>query len=167
MTNLNPDQIKRSALGKARNHGSAKQGTGHWIHQRLSAIALILLGPWFLYSVLTEDMTSYQGMMTWLESPGDVVFLVLTVVVALYHGALGLQVVIEDYVHSNGLKFPMLVIMRFTFVVLGVMAVYAIISSKFFVNPYDVSYYGPNSPTHSTHFQMSQATHSLSTTEVL
>lgn len=131
---------KRSSLGNARNHGSAKQGTGHWLHQRVSAIALILLVPWFLYSVLTEDMTSYQGVVNWLDNPGDLVFLILTLVAALYHGALGLQVIIEDYVHTNCIKFPMLVITNFLFIVLGVMAVYALISTKFFDQSSEISY---------------------------
>ena len=121
----------QSSLGKARNNGSAKSGTGHWIHQRISAIALILLGPWFLYSVLTETVTTYDGILAWLDNPGDLVLLALTVCVALYHGFLGLQIVIEDYVHTPWVKFSSLVIIKFAFIVLGVMAVYAIVSVKF------------------------------------
>lgn len=147
------ENSRRSPLGKARNHGSANTGTGHWIHQRISAIALIILGPWFLYSVLTEDMMTYQGVMEWLDNPGDVIFLILTIVVALYHGALGLQVVIEDYIHSNWMKFPMLVITKFTFVLLGAMAIYAVVSAKFFVNSHDLSYYGEDDTQMQNHIQ--------------
>lgn len=146
-SNLNPP--KQSSLGKARHHGSAKSGVSHWIHQRLSAIALIGLGPWFLYSALSESMTSYQGILNWLDNPGDLVLLVLTIVVGLYHGFLGLQVVIEDYVHTNWIKFPTLIILKFSFVVLGVMATYGAVSVKFLHNPhakaYDAS--SQNSPT--------------------
>ena len=140
--NMNPpkNSPKQSSLGKARHHGSAKSGVSHWIHQRLSAIALIGLGPWFLYSVLTESMTSYQGILNWLDNPGDLVLLVLTIVVGLYHGFLGLQVVIEDYVHTNWIKFPTLIILKFSFIVLGVMATYGAVSVKFLHNPHAEAY---------------------------
>ena len=106
MTMINP-------LAKARGHGSAKSGTAHWFHQRASALALIPLTAWLLYAVICLAGAGYQQAVGFVTSPfntGALLFLIITV---LYHGMLGLQVVIEDYVHFPALEFALLIFVRF------------------------------------------------------
>lgn len=117
---------KKSPLGKARNHGSAKSGTHHYIMQRVSAIGLLILGPWFFYHVLITDFTSFGAVVMWLQNPGDVAFLALFIGFGLYHGFLGLQVVIEDYVHSNPLKISSLLVLKFLMITLGIMVLFTL-----------------------------------------
>lgn len=122
-----PSMKRQSPLGHARNHGSAKDGTHHWIAQRFSAIALLLLGPWLLYNFYYENISTYEGAVAWLQNPGGLAFMVLLLVAGLYHAFLGLQVVVEDYVHSNWVKLPMLIGLNLLFALVGVMAVLSLV----------------------------------------
>jgi succinate dehydrogenase / fumarate reductase membrane anchor subunit len=101
-----------SPLAKARGHGSAKSGTAHWFHQRASALALIPLTAWLLYAVICLAGAGYQQAVAFVASPfnsGALLFLIITV---LYHGMLGLQVVIEDYVHHAGLELSLQLLVK-------------------------------------------------------
>lgn len=80
--------------------GSTHHGTGHWILQRVSAVALVFLGLWLLYAFLFKVPAAYGDVVTWVQHPLHMVLLALTVGAMILHGLLGLQVVIEDYVHS-------------------------------------------------------------------
>lgn len=128
MSHHKETSVKRqSPLGRARNHGSAKEGTHHWIAQRLSAIALIILGPWFLWNLYAENISSYQNIVAWLQSPGDMTLMVLLLVAGLYHAYLGLQVVVEDYVHCNAVKLPLLIGFKLSFILIAVMATLSLV----------------------------------------
>ncbi|HBN22554.1 MAG TPA: succinate dehydrogenase, hydrophobic membrane anchor protein [Holosporales bacterium] len=120
-------QKRQSPLGQARGHGSAKSGSHHWTLQRMTSVALVPLGLWFFYSLITNDLSNYQAVVTWLQSPFSFALMGLTLLVALYHGALGLQVVLEDYVYNEGTKFITLLGVKLIFASLALGAFYALI----------------------------------------
>ena len=117
----------RSPLGKVLGSGSAKDGTAHFFAQRVSGVGLLLLGLWFVCSLLSLPGFSHAEALQFIAQPLNGVVLVLLVVTLAYHSFLGTQVVIEDYVHSHGLKLLSLVASRFAHVFLAVAAVYAVI----------------------------------------
>lgn len=117
----------RTPLGNVLGLGSAKDGTGHFWGQRLSGIGLLMLGLWFAYSVLVMPGFTHADALAFIGAPLNGVLLLLLVVTMSYHSTLGVQVVIEDYVHGHGLKLASLVISRFAHTFLAVAAIYAII----------------------------------------
>ena len=117
----------RTPLGKVLGRGSAKEGTGHFFGQRVSGVALLLLGLWFAFSLATLPGFEHAGALAFIGAPLNGVLLVLLVVTLAYHSSLGVQVVIEDYVHGHGLKLVSLIISRFAHSFLLVAAIYAII----------------------------------------
>lgn len=118
---------KRSPLAIARGLGSAKDGVGHWWAQRLTAIALVPLTLWFVYVLLSMNGLGYDDARYWIASPVVAVTLVLYLAVLFYHSQLGLQEVVEDYVHHEGLKLATLVLLKFAHVVLAVAAIFAVL----------------------------------------
>ena len=90
----------RSPLGRAIGLGSAKEGVGHWWAQRVTAIALVPLAVWFVIVVVGLAGADRAVFVDWVRHPVPAVLLVLLLVATFYHGALGLQVVIEDYVEN-------------------------------------------------------------------
>jgi len=121
----------RTPLARARGLGSARDGLKHWWAQRLTAIALIPLIVWFAISLVMLSGADYAVARAWIGSPLVMVLLILTIVVGLHHGQLGLQVVIEDYIHGDGWKLALIVAVRFVAVVFGVAAVVAILRIGF------------------------------------
>ena len=121
----------RTHLSRARGLGSAKDGLHHWWAQRITALALIPLVAWFAVSLIMMSGADYAVVRAWIGSPVVMVLLTLTIVVGLHHGQLGLQVVIEDYIHNDGLKLALIVLMRFVAVLFGVAAVVAILRIGF------------------------------------
>ena len=121
----------RSPLNRARGLGSAKDGLHHWWAQRLTALALIPLVIWFAISLVTMSGADYGMVRAWIGSPVVMVLLILTIVIGLHHGQLGLQVVIEDYVHNDGIKLALIVAVRFIAVLFGLAAVVAIMRIGF------------------------------------
>ena len=117
----------RTPLGSVLGLGSAKEGTGHFWGQRVSAGGILLLGLWFVTSMLTMPGFSHTHAIRFIGDPLNGVLLTLLVVTLAYHSTLGVQVVIEDYVHGHGLKLVSLVLSRFVHTFLAVAAVYAII----------------------------------------
>ena len=121
----------RTPLARARGLGSARDGLKHWWAQRLTAIALIPLVVWFAISLVMLSGADYDVARAWIGSPLVMVLLILTIVVGLHHGQLGLQVVIEDYVHGDGWKLALIVAVRFVAVIFGLAAVVAILRIGF------------------------------------
>jgi succinate dehydrogenase / fumarate reductase membrane anchor subunit len=116
----------RSPLGRVLGLGSAKEGVEHWWMQRLTAIALIPLAIWFVIAALGMIGADRAAMVAWMHSPMSPVFAILLIVAVVYHLALGLQVVIEDYVHGEAWKLGLIIVMRLWCIVLvgrGVLAV--------------------------------------------
>jgi succinate dehydrogenase / fumarate reductase, membrane anchor subunit len=121
----------RTPLARARGLGSAKAGVHHWWAQRLTAIALIPLVVWFAISLVMMSGAEYEVVRAWIGSPVVMVLLILTIAVGLHHAQLGIQVVIEDYVHSDGIKLALIVVVRFLAVFVGLAAIVAILNIGF------------------------------------
>src|SRR5258708_3302453 len=117
----------RSPLGRVRGLGSAKSGFEHWWAQRLTAIALIPLALWFVAGVVSLAGADYDATVDWLSKPFVSVALVLLIVATFYHAALGLQGVIEDYVHHEGAKLALVILEKFACAVLAVTGLYAVL----------------------------------------
>ncbi|MEQ1437845.1 succinate dehydrogenase, hydrophobic membrane anchor protein [Fontimonas sp. SYSU GA230001] len=119
----------RSPLSRARGLGSAKQGVHHFWVQRVSAVALIPLALWFTFSVamLATGQTDYHAVRHWVAAPSVAVVLVLFIGTALYHSMLGVQVVIEDYVGSEGRKLAALLLSKFAHVVVAAAGIFAVL----------------------------------------
>jgi succinate dehydrogenase / fumarate reductase, membrane anchor subunit len=116
----------RSPLGRALGLGSAKDGVEQWWLERLTAIALVPLTVWFAASIVVHMNSDYATTIAWLQTPVAAILMVLLLTALFWHTALGLQVVIEDYVHS-GLKVPLLIAVRFGCFVLGVAGTLAVL----------------------------------------
>tara|TARA_X000001036_G_C20509547_1_gene737469 strand:- start:159 stop:542 length:384 start_codon:yes stop_codon:yes gene_type:complete len=121
------DKGMRTDLGRVRGLGTAKEGVHHWWMQRLTAIALIPLTLWFIISIATLNNASYTETVNWLSIPLVSIFMILLVSATLYHALLGVQVVVEDYIHQEGLKFLLLIGLKFIFLVLGVVAIFSLL----------------------------------------
>ena len=120
----------RTPIAHIRGLGSAKDGLGHWTMQRLTAIANVLLIVWFLVSAMTLAGADYQETRTWLASPVSAGLMLLLVTSAFYHAKLGLQVVIEDYVHHDGLKIAAVTAVTLATIGFGVIAAVAVLKSS-------------------------------------
>ena len=117
----------QSDLGRVKGLGSSKSGTSHWWAQRVSALALIPLTLWFIYSVIKFIGMDLFAFSAWLNEPGSVLLLSLFLIALFYHMQLGLQVVIEDYVHSEKNKIFLLLINKFAAALFAISSLVAII----------------------------------------
>ncbi len=117
----------RTPLGRARGLGSAKDGVHHWWMQRLTAVALVPLCLWFAASLVSVAGADHAATVAWIGSPLVAILLILLVVAGFYHAALGLRVVIEDYVGSEAVKQVALVLVQFACIALGVATVFSIL----------------------------------------
>jgi succinate dehydrogenase / fumarate reductase membrane anchor subunit len=117
----------RSSLGRVLGHGSAKDGVHHWWLQRLTSVALVPLSIGFVASLLTLPALDYATLSAWAGQTGTALGLILFVLVAARHSQLGVRVVIEDYVHGDGLKTLALVLADSVHVLMAVTAVFAVL----------------------------------------
>jgi len=117
----------RSPLGKVLRLGSAGEGVGHWWAQRVTAVALVPLTAWFAISLLRSSLDSYAAMREWLGRPWVAVFASLLVITLAWHARLGIQVVIEDYVHGRGAKTTLLLLSTFVHVAAAAAGLFAIL----------------------------------------
>ena len=114
----------RSPLAGAIGLGSAKSGVSEWWKQRVSAIALIPLTLWFTAAIIAHSGSDYVTFVAWIRTPLTATLMILLLIALFHHTALGLQVVIEDYVHS-GAKFAWIIAARLgcvAFAVAGIVA---------------------------------------------
>ena len=121
----------QSPLGRVLGLGSVKDGTGHWWAQRVSAVALIPLTLWFMFSLLSLPELDYATVRAWLSFPMSGFLALLSVAVLTYHSYLGTTEVIEDYVHSAGMKVLSLLLLRFAHVLVGGAGIFAIMRIAF------------------------------------
>jgi succinate dehydrogenase / fumarate reductase, membrane anchor subunit len=117
----------RSDLGRVRGLGSAKGGTHHWWMQRLTALALVPLTIWFAVSIVGLANAPHSEAVDWIASPVSAVLLVLLIAATFHHAQLGLQVVIEDYIHAEGWKIALLIAVKGLAVLLAVTALFAVL----------------------------------------
>jgi succinate dehydrogenase / fumarate reductase membrane anchor subunit len=121
----------RSPLGSVLGHGAAKQGVAHWWNQRLTAVALAPLGLWFVFSLLSLPDLAYATVVAWIAQPFATALLVLLVGTLAFHSSLGVQVVVEDYVHSRRVRTVLIVIVRFVHLLAGVTGIVAVLAVAF------------------------------------
>ncbi len=114
-------------LAKARGLGSARSGTHHWIAQRLTAVALIPLSLWFVFSLVCMAELNYQAAIEWIQSPLSAVFLLLFIIAMFHHAQLGMQIVIEDYIDCKVMKITGLVLLKFVSFFAGLAAATAVL----------------------------------------
>lgn len=114
----------RSPLGRARGLGSAKAGAEHWWLQRVTAVALVPLTLWLAASIIMFVGNDHAEVRAWLQTPVAAVLMVLLLIGLFYHMALGLQVIIEDYIHSKA-KFVVAIAIRLSCLALAVAGIWA------------------------------------------
>lgn len=101
-----------------RGLGAAGTGTSHHIRQRVTAIALLFLVPWFVFSIIVACKAGFAGAQAWVAQPWNAILLILTLSAALYHMRLGLQTVVEDYISKSGTKQALLILNTFAVIAL-------------------------------------------------
>ena len=109
----------KSPLARVLGLGSAKEGVTHWWSQRLTSIALIPLGLWFVFSIVGLLPSDHATAVEWLQSPLQAGLFILFILVVFWHAFLGLQVVVEDYVHTEWLKVALLITLKMILAFLG------------------------------------------------
>jgi succinate dehydrogenase / fumarate reductase membrane anchor subunit len=118
----------RSPLGRVRGLGSARGGTHHWWAQRITAVALIPLTLWFVWSLLHVMSSGYAGYVAWISNPINATALVLVIAVAFHHAQLGLQVVFEDYIPGHVLRAAVNIFVKFLCYGFGALSIVSILT---------------------------------------
>jgi len=121
----------QTPLGRVRGLGSAGSGVHHWWLQRLTSLALVPLSVWLLVSLLSLPGLDFVTVVSWLAGTWSATLMVLLVLLASWHSSLGVQVILEDYVHEAGLKTLSLVASAFIHVLLAAIGVFAILRIAF------------------------------------
>ncbi|NQV54819.1 MAG: succinate dehydrogenase, hydrophobic membrane anchor protein [Rhodospirillales bacterium] len=121
----------RSNLARVRGLGAAKEGVGHWWAQRVTAVALVPLGLWFVFSTVSLAGADLVQFKAWLGEAGNLLLMVLFVGTAFYHMQLGVQAVIEDYVHGEAVKTASLITNKLAAVFLGASSIIAMFKVAF------------------------------------
>jgi succinate dehydrogenase / fumarate reductase membrane anchor subunit len=113
-------------LGKARGLGSAKHGGGHWLTERVTSIALLLLGTWLIASLLMLPKLDQRTVLEWLHAPSGALPMALFIIIGFKHALDGLKVVVDDYVHEPGNNFVANLILLFLAIGGGAIALFAL-----------------------------------------
>jgi len=113
-------------IGKVRGLGSAHHGGEHWITERITSIALLLLGVWLIASLMLLPKLDQATLIEWLHAPSGAIPMALFVIVAFRHALDGMKVVIDDYVHVEGSRFAWNALMLFLAVAGGAIALFAL-----------------------------------------
>jgi succinate dehydrogenase / fumarate reductase membrane anchor subunit len=113
-------------IGKVRGLGSAHHGGEHWITERITSIALLLLGVWLIASLLLLPHLDQRTLLEWLHAPSGAIPMALFVIVGFRHGLDGMKVVIDDYVDNEGGRFAWNVALLFVAVAGGAIALFAL-----------------------------------------
>lgn len=117
----------RTPLGRVRGHGAAKSGTGHFIAERVTSIALFFLAPWFVLAIALGGVNSYDSAIAFLRTPFNAVGVILLIAVSFHHMALGMQVIIEDYIEKHGARIVLLLANAFLCVVAAATGIFAVL----------------------------------------
>ena len=122
-----PAGSRRSPLSRARGYGSANEGVHTFLAERISAVALVPLTLWFVFSVARLPAASYGAVKHWVAAPSVAVTLVLFLVTLFYHSSLGVKVVVEDYIAGEGKKLALLLAVKFVHAVLAAAGIFAVL----------------------------------------
>ena len=117
----------RTNIKQARNLGSAKSGYHHWWMQRMSAVALVPLTIWFMLAAASHTHSDFVQVQIWVSEPVNAILLSLLVIISFYHAAIGLQVVIEDYVHCSMVKIASILSINFVAVLAVSLSLWSIL----------------------------------------
>jgi len=115
-----------SPIGKARGIGSAREGGEHWLTERVTSIALLLLGSWLIASLLLLPKLDQRTLVEWLHAPSGAIPMALLIIVGFRHALDGMKVFIDDYVHEPGTNFVTNTLVLFLAVGGGAIALYAL-----------------------------------------
>ncbi|MDP4594688.1 MAG: succinate dehydrogenase, hydrophobic membrane anchor protein [Beijerinckiaceae bacterium] len=121
----------RSQLGRVRGLGASHEGAHHFWVQRVSGIALVPLVIWFVLSastVVSADLVTFKA---WVGTHYNPVLLILLILTMFHHAFLGLQVIIEDYIHAESIKLTSLIVTKFALYLIGACAIFAVIRLTF------------------------------------
>jgi succinate dehydrogenase / fumarate reductase membrane anchor subunit len=121
----------RTPLKRAKGLGSAKSGVGNWLAERITAAALVPLVVWLVIGVIVHVGADYEVVRGWIGSPVHAVLFVLLIGITAHHAQLGMQVICEDYIHSDGLKITSIVMIKFAAFVLAAAGIFAVLSIAF------------------------------------
>ena len=121
------NSLSQSCLKKVMKMQSKSHGVVHWKLQRISAIAMIPLIIWFVSSLVFSLINGYDQSINWLQSPLNATGMVLLFGTLYFHAASGLQVVVEDYVHNEGLKIMSLILIKLISTLLGVLSILCVL----------------------------------------
>jgi succinate dehydrogenase / fumarate reductase membrane anchor subunit len=117
----------RSGLGRVRGLGSAKEGVNHWWSQRITAVALVPLTLWFVASVVLLAGADHATVSAWIARPFNTVLLLCLLGATFWHASLGLQVVIEDYIHNERAKLAALLAAKAVLVIGALTGIVAVL----------------------------------------
>lgn len=123
-----PAAAMRSPLGRAIGRGSAKEGVEHWLAQRITAVALVPLALWFTIAVIQLVGADLDTVQNWVGRPLPAILLVLLFIATFYHASLGLQVVIEDYIHGELARLGLVILTRLACIALAVAGIVAVLT---------------------------------------
>lgn len=118
-------------LGKVRGLGSAKHGGEHWLRERLTSAALLLLGLWLIVSLLLLPDLGRDTLGEWLAAPSGAVPMILFVILAFQHSVDGLKVVIDDYVHDEANRLLVTSLLYFAAIGAGALALFSLAAIAF------------------------------------
>lgn len=121
----------RTPLKNVRRLGSAKEGTDHFWRQRVTSVAALLLLPFVLWLVLAVIGADYEAVRRILGNPVVAILLLLFIVTSVVHMRIGMQVIIEDYVHADGAKVALLMLNTFFSILVGLACVFAVLRLSF------------------------------------
>jgi succinate dehydrogenase / fumarate reductase membrane anchor subunit len=121
----------RTNIGRVRGLGSAKHGGEHWLKQRLTAVGNMLLTTWFVLSLFMIPSFEHGALAQWLAQPLVAVPMILMIANIFSHVKLGLQVLIEDYVHDEGLKFASMTLLNFYVIASAVFGIFVVAKLAF------------------------------------
>ncbi len=120
-----------TAIGRVRGLGSAKSGAHHWWLERLTSVSTLLLFIWLLVALLRLPRLDHGMVTEWLASPLAAVPMLLLIVSTFWHTKLGMRVIIEDYVHEEGLKLFTITLLNFFVIALGALAFFSVLKIAF------------------------------------
>ena len=117
----------RTSLARVRGLGSAKDGVGHWWAQRLTAVALVPLSLWLVAGIVSLTGADRADVIAWAGSPVTAALLIMVIAATFHHAQLGLQVVIEDYVHSESVKIAAIIAVKLLAAVMALIGAVAVL----------------------------------------
>ena len=121
----------RTPLARARGLGSAKDGVGHWLAERVSAAALVPLVIWFVIGLIMHAGADYEAVKAWIGHPVNAVLMILLLGAMFHHAQLGMQVIYEDYIHTEWLKVGSIYATRFAAYLLAAAGSFAVLKVAF------------------------------------